>query len=193
MWLTEKNPAEPTASSLENQVSGCPSFSEIFEAYATFVMRTVRRMGVREADVEDVSQEVFIIVKQKIGTYDTTRSMRAWLFGIIRYQVSDYRKKAFRRAEVSCAEPYAIPTVEAKQEKKLVQKENRAILDRALDMLDEEKRAVFVLYQLEGLPMKEVTAMLMCPLQTAYSRLNAAREQVAFYVEQCLKPKRKMI
>jgi RNA polymerase sigma-70 factor, ECF subfamily len=170
-----------------------PSFNEIFETYAAFVMRTVRRMGVREADVEDVSQEVFIIVEQKLETYDPERSMRAWLFGIVRYRVSDYRKKVFRRAEMSCEDRRAAPAIEAGQEKKLSQKENRAILDRALDMLDEDKRAVFVLYQLEGLSMKEAAAMLGCPLQTAYSRLNAAREQVSFHVEQCLKPKRKEV
>jgi RNA polymerase sigma-70 factor, ECF subfamily len=155
-------------------------------------MRTVRRMGVLEADVEDISQEVFITVKRKLKMFDASRSMRAWLFGIVRFHVSDYRKKVFRRQETPSEEQHAV-FIEAKQEKNLVEKENRRMLDRALEMLDEEKRAVFVLYQLEGLPMKEVAVMLVCPLQTAYSRLNAAREMVSFHLEQYLKPKRKIV
>jgi RNA polymerase sigma-70 factor (ECF subfamily) len=54
----------------------------------------------------------------------------------------------------------------------------RAFLDAVLDTLDEDKRTVFVLYELEELQMMEVAAIVGCPLQTAYSRLHAARRQV---------------
>lgn len=53
--------------------------------------------------------------------------------------------------------------------------EARSTLDFLLARLDEPKRRVFVLYEIEGMTMKEVSEVLECPLQTAYSRLHAAR------------------
>ena len=60
------------------------------------------------------------------------------------------------------------------------------LLDRALEMLDDEKREVFVLFDLEELPMNDVAAMLRCPIKTAYSRLYAARELVRSFAKQAL-------
>lgn len=155
----------------------------IFERYAKFVLRNVRRMGVSDADVEDVAQDVFMIVGRKLPTFDRGKSLTAWIFGIVRNEVSDYRKKAYRLRERSQTDRDAI-TVEAGQETDLLQRENRLLLDRALDRLDEDKRAVFVMYYLENLSMEQTAAVLGCPLQTAYSRLRAAREIVAFQVTQ---------
>jgi RNA polymerase sigma-70 factor (ECF subfamily) len=58
-----------------------------------------------------------------------------------------------------------------------------ALLDTILATLDEEKRAVFMLFELEQMPMQEVAAAVGCPLQTAYTRLHAAREHVAGAIE----------
>ena len=52
-----------------------------------------------------------------------------------------------------------------------------------LDLLDDDKRAVLVLYEIEGLTMTEVAEIVGCPLQTAYSRLHAARERLARTVD----------
>ena len=58
-------------------------------------------------------------------------------------------------------------------------RQTRDLLARLLDELDDDKRAVFVLYEVEGLLMKQVAEVVGCPLQTAYSRLHAARELLA--------------
>ena len=54
----------------------------------------------------------------------------------------------------------------------------RALLQNVLDALDSAKREVFVLYEIEQLPMEEVALVVGCPLRTAYSRLEAARKQI---------------
>lgn len=51
-------------------------------------------------------------------------------------------------------------------------------VQRALSALPEEQRMVFVLYELEGLSMEEITRGMQCPLKTTYSRLRLAREAV---------------
>jgi RNA polymerase sigma-70 factor (ECF subfamily) len=61
--------------------------------------------------------------------------------------------------------------------------EARSTLGFALDKLDDAKRDVFVLYEIEGLTMREVCDVLDCPLQTAYSRLHAARKVLTDAVE----------
>jgi RNA polymerase sigma-70 factor (ECF subfamily) len=68
--------------------------------------------------------------------------------------------------------------IEARQEEDVALHQARAELDRILDTLSDDKRAVFVLYEIEELPMAEVAAAVGCPLQTAYSRLHAARQEV---------------
>lgn len=68
--------------------------------------------------------------------------------------------------------------ISADQGEHLDQARARALLDGVLDELDEERRAVFVLFELEQLAMKDVAAAVGCPIQTAYSRLHSAREKV---------------
>jgi RNA polymerase sigma-70 factor (ECF subfamily) len=68
--------------------------------------------------------------------------------------------------------------VDAHQEDDVAVREARVLLDRVLDELDDDKRAAFVLYEIEELPLKDLAAALGCPLQTAYSRLQAARREV---------------
>ena len=59
----------------------------------------------------------------------------------------------------------------------------RALLEAILATLDEDKRAVFVAYELESMAMADVAAALGCPVQTAYTRLHAAREHVSGAIE----------
>jgi len=166
-----------------------PDVRAIVEEHAAFLLRSVRRLGVAELDVEDVAQEVLVIVHRKLAQYDVRCSMRGWIFGIASRVAADYRRSArVRRERVSDLVPET--PVAADQEHALDRSRARALLDRALDELDEDKRAVFVLYELEGLEMQEVAEMLGCPVQTAYSRLHAARDRVRARLERALGERR---
>jgi RNA polymerase sigma-70 factor, ECF subfamily len=162
-----------------------PDMQTVVEQHAAFLLRAVRRLGVAETDVEDVAQEVLLIMHRKADQYDPRCSMRGWMFGIATRLASDYRKSArVRRERVTYPPPET--SVAAAQEHDLDRARARALLDLALDDLDDDKRAVFVLYELEGLEMQEVVALLGCPLQTGYSRLHAARAVVRERVERAL-------
>jgi RNA polymerase sigma-70 factor (ECF subfamily) len=155
-------------------------FSELYRENVAFVWRSLRRLGVRERDVDDVCQEVFVIVHRKLWTFGTNATMRTWLFGIARRVAADHRKRAHVRRET----PAAPSELDANQGRTpegsdaIELRRARAVLDEILDELDEAKRAVFVLFELEEMPMSEVAKAVECPLQTAYSRLAAARKQV---------------
>ncbi len=164
-------------SGLSERAGSTLSFREIFDANAPYIWRTLRRLGVREADANDMCQEVFVVVHRRLGEFDGTSSIRTWIYGITTRVASQYRRRAERHPEeLSDAVPEAAvaPGQESRADERMLLER----LELALERLDEHKRAVFVLYELEELTMSEVAQALGCPLQTAYSRLHAARESI---------------
>jgi RNA polymerase sigma-70 factor (ECF subfamily) len=156
---------------------------QIFAVHAPFLWRILRRLGVRKQDIEDVCQDVLIVVYRKLADFQGHGSMRTWLYSICVRTASDYRRRAHFRRERPMEE---LPekSVPARQEQHVERREALDWLDSILDRMDDEKRAVFVLYEIEELPMSEIVNILACPLQTAYSRLHAARRHVEAAIRQ---------
>lgn len=158
---------------------------QVFDEHARYVFRVLRYLGVREADVQDVCQEVFITVHRKIDEFEGRSSVRTWLYRICRNAASDHRRRAHVRREIATdwtdpAKPHFDSDVADGQGRL----EARSTLARVLDRLDDAKREVFVLYEIEGMTMQEVCDVIGCPLQTGYSRLRAAREIVTRTVDE---------
>jgi len=158
-----------------------PAFATVYEAHAAFVWRSLRRLGVREADLADICQDVFVVVHRKLGGFDGRSSIKTWLFGICLRTASDYRRRAHVQRE-DIMEQVPDQAVPAMQTEALALRQARTLLDRILTGLDDDKRATFVLFELEQLPMADVAESMGCPLQTSYARLYAARR----YVEEAL-------
>lgn len=154
-----------------------PSFASIFEQFAPYVWRALRRLGVPEADAEDQCQEVFVVVHRRLRDFEGRSSIKTWLYGICVRVASDFRDKAHVRHEQPTA---SVPeqSVPPAQHDAAQRRQTLELLDAILAGLDADKRAVFVLYEFEGLTMNEVAEAVGCPLQTAYSRLHAARKLV---------------
>lgn len=154
-----------------------PSFAEVFRAYSSFVWRVLLRFGVPEADVDDVAQEVFLGVHRNLHRFEGRCSLRTWIYGICHRRAIDHRRRAAVR--IGLAEDTDVEIgVAPGQESKLMVEQARDRLAQLLDALDADKRTVFVLFEIEGIPMEEVAEIVGCPLQTAYSRLYAARRKV---------------
>lgn len=152
-------------------------FAEVFREHAPYAWRVLRRLGIAERDVEDVAQEVFVVVHRNLPAFEGRSSLRTWIYGICIRVASDWRRRAHVRREVTRAE---LPddAQEARQEEEIELRQRRETLDQLLGELDDEKRAVVVLFEIEQLPMEEVAVAMGCPVQTAYSRLYKAREQL---------------
>lgn len=153
------------------------SLREIFDAHARFIWRTARHLGVREADLEDICQEVFLTAFRRLPSFEGRSSIRTWLYGICLRVTSDYRRRAHLRREVVSADPPA-RAQGPDQDEPYAREQARVRLGQILERLDPNQRTVFVLYEIEELTMKEVASIVGCPLQTAYSRLHAARARV---------------
>lgn len=162
--------------------------SRIVREYGVFVWRTLRRLGVREADIDDVCQEVFVVVHRKLPEFEPRASIKSWLYGICIRSAAAHRRKAPVRREVPTESPEEGSTAHGGPEASLASREALVMLDRALDALDADKREVFVLYEVEELAMSEVAQIVGCPLQTAYSRHTAARAHVVAFFRRLALP-----
>ena len=150
-------------------------FESAYEAEFDYVWNALRRFGVPERDLKDVCHDVFIVVYRKWDEYDSDRPLRPWLYGIAYRVASDYNKKASNKRE-SLSDPDP-PTEQPGVYDKLSKERARDVVMEALQHVDLERRAVFVMSELDGHAMPEVSEALSLPLNTAYSRLRFAREE----------------
>lgn len=147
----------------------------IYREHFQFVWHTLRRLGVPSRDLPDVTHDVFLVVHRKLGDYDRSRPLKPWLFGIA-YRVSADRARKFSTSrerleegpEAIAGDDDALLLLEKAEALKLV--------EDSLERLDLEKRAVFVLHEIEEQPAPAIAETLGIPLNTVYSRLRVARE-----------------
>jgi len=159
-------------------VAHAPDLARELTEHVQYVARALRHFGVAASDLEDECQEVLLVALRKLATFEGRASIRTWLYRIAWKTAANYRRRA-RPAESLVGEPAVPPD----QERELGQSRARDRLTRILDGLDDDRRAVFVLYEIEQLSMREVCEVVGCPLQTGYSRLKVAREQVTTAIE----------
>ena len=142
--------------------------------FRSYLCRTLQRLGVPKADIEDLAHEVFLVLSRKWQDYDTTRPLRAYLFGIA------FRVAARHRRRQSREVPGEVPDIadtRANADEMLSAAEKRALVLRALEYIALPRRAVLVMHDLDEIPMRVVADTLRIPLFTAYSRLRKARKE----------------
>ncbi|MBC8070712.1 MAG: sigma-70 family RNA polymerase sigma factor [Deltaproteobacteria bacterium] len=148
-------------------------FAAIYREQGAFVYRILRRLGVPVEALEDATQDVFMVVHRRWDAYDREVPIRSWLFGITRRVAADTRKRMHRLA--SRSEGRADTERIRDPADVAARAEASDFVARFLDTLDEDKRVVFVLADVEGLTAPEIGAALGVNLNTIYARLRAAR------------------
>jgi RNA polymerase sigma-70 factor (ECF subfamily) len=158
------------------------SFDTIFREEAPYVGRTLRYLGVREPNLEDACQEAFLVVHRRLHDFQGG-SVRGWLRQICIHTAQNHRRSLGRRREELSGEAPALssgPEQHADLERRRLRERLLSVLDR----LPDEHRETFVLFEIEKLTMAETAAALGCPVQTAYSRLHAARAKIQAAIEE---------
>lgn len=153
--------------------SGRELFETIYAGEFDYVWRTLGRMGVPPPEIPDAVHEVFVVLCRRWSELDLARPMRPWLFGVARRVAADLRAK--RREQVLEEEPLAAPPSDP-----LVAQRN--LVWNALATLDEDRRTVVVLHDLEGHTGAEIAALLEIPVNTVHSRLRLARADLVVAV-----------
>jgi RNA polymerase sigma-70 factor (ECF subfamily) len=149
-------------------------FRALYEAELAYVMRSLRRLGVPERELQDLAHDVFVVVYRRWAEFDRSRAARPWLFGIAMRTASRALERRWRQAEV----PVGTETMEALPAVGTDAVETRELLLRALVSIPVDLRAVCILHDLDGLSAPDIAAALEIPVNTVYSRLRVARERL---------------
>ena len=167
-------PAETTATRL-------PSFAEVHARYFDFVWSSVRRFGVGPAAIDDVVQKVFIVIHEKLPSVERPERLRSWIYGIVRRTAGRHfrSERAAESVETSLAWLLEVRAPgPATPEELTEQAETVELLAGLLAELDEPKREVFILAELEELSAPENRRGARDPAQ--HGVLAAARRSAAF-------------
>jgi RNA polymerase sigma-70 factor (ECF subfamily) len=153
-----------------------PSFEAVYEEHFAFVWRSLRRLGVPDRSLDDGAQDVFIVVHRRLGDFEGRSSLRSWLFAIARRVAHDHRRRIGRKERTeelpeAVADPRgATPAHDAERAEAV------RVLHEILGGLDDDKREVFVLAELEQMTVPEIADAIGANVNTVYSRLRAARQ-----------------
>ena len=161
------------------------SIQRFHARYQTFVRRSLRRVGVRESDLDDLAQEVFYVALRKARDLGDDDRLHGWLFQVVRRVASNERRARLRREQRHWHSRWSTPasTEGADPELAAMRREAEDFVVGFLESLDESGRDVFLLSEVQGLPGPEIARRLDANLNTTYARIRAVRRRFDEAVE----------
>ncbi len=152
------------------------SFKALYDSHFRLVWCALGRLGVRDVDLMDLTQKVFLTAYLKLPEFEGRSQLSTWLWGICRRVAIAYRRSSAIRYEVM-TDPV---TLELASEDRASGHEpdvaKQAAVEQFLSKLSEPQRMVFVLYEVDELDGPEIAALLNISLGTVRSRLRYARK-----------------
>ena len=168
---------EAAVPSSEGVVAADKRLRALVDTHYDFIWRSLRRLGVPEADVDDAAQKVFLTASRKLAAI-RLGAERSFLFQTAFRVASDSRRTLRRRREVPEGPDEAETPDESPSGEELVDlRRARTQLDRILDGMPLDLRAVFVLFELDEMTTAAVAELLELPMGTVASRLRRARDE----------------
>jgi len=156
--------------------AGPSAFDALYEEHFDFVWRSLRRMGIHPSHLDDGVQEVFLVAHRKLDTFEGRSTPRTWLFGIARRVASEFRRWHGRKNQHD-ALPETLSDHTPGPHEHAERNEAAQVLAGCLAAIQEDRREVFVLMELEEMTAPEVAEATGIPLNTVYSRLRLARAE----------------
>jgi RNA polymerase sigma-70 factor (ECF subfamily) len=150
------------------------AFTDMYRREFPYVWKTLWRLGARSADREDLAHDVFATAYRHWDRYDPARPVRPWLFGIAYRVVLDFKRKRSNRG-AEALDALNLPDGARNAEDRLGDQQGLRLAAEALGALELDRRAVFIMHEIDERPIPEVAEALGIPINTAYSRLRLAR------------------
>lgn len=147
----------------------------LYDRFADYVWRSLRRLGVHSNDLPDAAQDVFLVVHRRIDSFEYRSKPKTWIFGIALRVAKLYRRKGARQRARIAADETSLVCSRSTPEEANANLQAAELVQGLLDGLDDDQREVFVLVELEHMSVPEVAEAVGIPLNTAYSRLRLAR------------------
>lgn len=160
-------------------------FNALYANEFGFVWRCLRALGVASADLDDATQEVFMILHRRLESLSEPEALRGWIYGVVRNVAANYKRGARRKAASVIALEHEPTMVTSKTplDNALVQEAAHS-LEQFLAGLDSNKREVFLLAEIEEWTIPEVARVTGVPVNTAYTRLRSARLEFERFLNQ---------
>jgi RNA polymerase sigma-70 factor (ECF subfamily) len=162
----------------EHEPDAALDVAAIYTQNAQFLWKSLSRAGVPDGDLPDALQEVLLVVHRRRDSFDGSSRLTTWLFGICLRVASTTRRRNRRRREQTMDPKFDVQAlIEPNNPEDLaLARDAKRRLGQALDRLDAEKRAVLVMFELEGLSCVEIAELVGVPKGTIFSRLASARQ-----------------
>ncbi len=152
--------------------------AELFRRHASFVAGFLVRLGASNSERDDLVQDVFLVAHRRGGFTPGPARATTWLAQIALRVFSGHRRKVRRRPEQPDTTRVALEHGQSGDPGRQAQTQQALQrVQQALDQLDEQKRAIFILFELQGESCEAIAAGLGIPVGTVYSRLHHARKR----------------
>lgn len=152
-----------------------PEFAAVYDAHFASLWRSARALGIPEHAVADVLQDVFIVVHRRLPSFEGRAQVRTWLAKILVRVVATHRRRHRRKGGLGELPEDLRDEREAGPHEHVARREAARLLMEILDAMDQDQRTVFVLAEIEQLPVPEIATAIGENLSTTYSRLRLAR------------------
>lgn len=174
------NSASPNCDDSRSHLVRRTRFLTLYDVWCESVHRWIRALGGPEADREDIAQEVFLVASRRLHAFDGSNPA-AWLYRITQRQVRDFRrrtwiKRIFTREHTDAID--ALPDDDGSgPARALERKQNQRVLYSLLSKINVERRAAFVLFEVDGLSGEEIAKIQSVTVNTVWKRLHVARKE----------------
>lgn len=164
------------------------AFEMLYREHFDFTWSVVRRLGVPTAALDDALQELWLLVHRHQHRLHTPEGARGWLFQIARRVASHHRRanRRHRRKLDGLAHHVRVAPPPAGQREFASRPsgvESALIVEAWLSELDEPKRSAFILSELQGWTAPEIARVLGISVNTIYSRVRLAKEQLRAHLQ----------
>ena len=151
-------------------------FHALYREHFDFVFRNLRRLGVTDASVEDALQDVYLVVLRRMHEF-TGVHVKAWLFAILLRVAGNYRRGSRRRGPLEPLREELLFAAQPGPFEQAAREQARRLLHAFLEGLDDNRRAVFVMAELEQMTAPEIARAMSANLNTVYSWLRVGRAE----------------
>ena len=166
------------------EISAQLVFEDVYHAYFRQTVAWMRGMGVPEAEIEDVAQDVFLIVRRKLPHFHDG-NLAGWLYRIAYLTVRNFRRRAWFKNFFSRGQDLDsmdVVGMSASPAMALEKKQDQRVLAQMLARMSDKRRTTLVLFEIEGYSGQEIATLHGVPVKTVWTRLHHARKDLVAMV-----------
>ncbi len=166
------------------EIPGQLIFENVYHAYFRHTVAWIRVLGVPEAEIEDIAQEVFLVVRRKLPHF-RDGNLAGWLYRIAQLTVRNFRRRAWFKNLFSRGQNLDATEVldtSASPATALERKQDQRVLTQMLARMSDKRRATLVLFEIEGYSGQEIATLHGVPVKTVWTRLHHARKDLVAMV-----------